>query len=85
MDQPSRKPAGWPPKRESVRQAYGEGSPSFGEPGRPLIQRAVGPEGSISALIATALLPLAASHPERYASLAGVLALMVGPASCSPL
>ncbi|MET0830631.1 MAG: sulfate permease [Microbacterium sp.] len=41
-------------------------------------QLVVGPEGSISALIATALLPLAANDPEAYASLAAVLALMVG-------
>jgi high affinity sulfate transporter 1 len=41
-------------------------------------QLVVGPEGSVSALIATALLPLAANDPEVYASLAAVLALMVG-------
>lgn len=41
-------------------------------------QLVVGPEGSISALIATALLPLAANDPEAYASLAAVLALVVG-------
>jgi sulfate permease, SulP family len=38
----------------------------------------IGPEGSISALVATALLPLAASDPGAYESLAAVLALMVG-------
>ena len=41
-------------------------------------QLVVGPDGSISALVATALLPLAVSDPETYASLAAVLALMVG-------
>lgn len=38
----------------------------------------VGPEGSIAALVATALLPLAADDPKRYASLAALLALLVG-------
>jgi MFS superfamily sulfate permease-like transporter len=41
-------------------------------------QLVVGPEGSIAALVATALLPLAAGDPERYANLAALLALMVG-------
>lgn len=41
-------------------------------------QLVVGPEGSISVLVATALLPLAANDPEAYGSLAAVLALMVG-------
>jgi SulP family sulfate permease len=39
---------------------------------------AVGPEGSISALVAAAVVPLAVSDPERYASLAAMLALVVG-------
>jgi sulfate permease, SulP family len=38
----------------------------------------VGPEGSISALVAAAVVPLAVSDPERYASLAAMLALVVG-------
>jgi sulfate permease, SulP family len=38
----------------------------------------VGPEGSIAALTATALVPLAADEPGRYASLASQLALVVG-------
>lgn len=42
-------------------------------------QLIVGPEGSIAALVATAVLPLAAS-PSEYASLAAMLALMVGGA-----
>ena len=41
-------------------------------------QLIVGPEGSIAALTATALAPLAADDPERYASLAALLALLVG-------
>jgi sulfate permease, SulP family len=41
-------------------------------------QLIVGPEGSITALIAAALLPLAASDPTRYASMAALLALLVG-------
>jgi sulfate permease, SulP family len=41
-------------------------------------QLIVGPEGSIAALAATALVPLAADDPERYASLAALLALLVG-------
>ena len=36
------------------------------------------PEGSIAALVATALVPLAADDPGRYASLAALLALLVG-------
>jgi SulP family sulfate permease len=38
----------------------------------------VGPEGSISAVVATAVFPLAVGSPERYASLAALLALLVG-------
>lgn len=38
----------------------------------------VGPEGSIAALVATALIPLAAGDPARSASLAALLALLVG-------
>lgn len=38
----------------------------------------VGPEGSIAALVATAVTPLAVGDPERYASLAALLALLVG-------
>jgi len=41
-------------------------------------QLIVGPEGSIAALVAAALLPLAADDPERYASLAALLAVLVG-------
>jgi SulP family sulfate permease len=41
-------------------------------------QLIVGPEGSIAALTATALIPIAADDPERYASLAALLALVVG-------
>src|SRR5918994_5421994 len=41
-------------------------------------QLIVGPEGSIAALVATALVPLAADDPGRYASLAALLALLVG-------
>jgi SulP family sulfate permease len=41
-------------------------------------QLIVGPEGSIAALTATALVPLAADTPERYGSLAALLALLVG-------
>jgi hypothetical protein len=41
-------------------------------------QLIVGPEGSIAALVATALVPLAADDPERYGSLAALLALLVG-------
>jgi sulfate permease, SulP family len=41
-------------------------------------QLIVGPDGSIAALTATALVPLAADDPERYASLAALLALLVG-------
>jgi len=41
-------------------------------------QLIVGPEGSIAALTATALVPLAADEPGRYASLAALLALLVG-------
>jgi sulfate permease, SulP family len=41
-------------------------------------QLIVGPEGSIAALVATALVPIAAGDPERYASLAATLALLVG-------
>jgi SulP family sulfate permease len=38
----------------------------------------VGPEGSISALVAAAVIPLAVDGPERYASLAALLAILVG-------
>jgi SulP family sulfate permease len=41
-------------------------------------QLIVGPEGSIAALVATALVPLAADDPGRYASLAALLAVLVG-------
>jgi sulfate permease, SulP family len=41
-------------------------------------QLIVGPEGSVSALVATALIPIAAGDSERYASLAALLALLVG-------
>ncbi|MDP9208260.1 MAG: SulP family inorganic anion transporter [Actinomycetota bacterium] len=41
-------------------------------------QLIIGPEGSIAALVATALVPLAAGDPGRYASLAALLALLVG-------
>ena len=41
-------------------------------------QLIVGPEGSVAALVATALVPLAAGDPQRYASLAALLALLVG-------
>jgi SulP family sulfate permease len=41
-------------------------------------QLIVGPEGSIAALVAVAVLPLASDDPSRYASLAALLALMVG-------
>jgi len=41
-------------------------------------QLIVGPEGSISALVTTAVLPLAAGDPRRYASLAALLALLAG-------
>jgi sulfate permease, SulP family len=41
-------------------------------------QLIVGPEGSIAALVAAALVPLAADDPERYASLAALLAVLVG-------
>jgi sulfate permease, SulP family len=38
----------------------------------------IGPEGVIAALVATAVVPLADGDPARYASLAALLALMVG-------
>jgi SulP family sulfate permease len=41
-------------------------------------QLIIGPEGSIAALVATAVIPLADGDPGRYASLAALLALMVG-------
>ena len=41
-------------------------------------QLIVGPEGSIAALAAIALVPLASDDPGRYASLAALLALLVG-------
>jgi MFS superfamily sulfate permease-like transporter len=40
-------------------------------------QLIVGAEGSIAALVATAIIPLAADDPARYASLASLLALLV--------
>jgi sulfate permease, SulP family len=40
-------------------------------------QLIVGPEGSIAALVATAIIPLAGDDPGRYASLAALLALLV--------
>lgn len=43
-------------------------------------QLIVGPEGSIAALVAATLLPLAGDDPDRYADLAALLALMVGAA-----
>jgi SulP family sulfate permease len=43
-------------------------------------QLIIGPEGSIAALVATAVIPLADGDPGRYASLAALLALMVGGA-----
>jgi sulfate permease, SulP family len=43
-------------------------------------QLIVGPEGSVAALVATALVPLAAGDPARYASLAAMLALLVAGA-----
>jgi sulfate permease, SulP family len=39
-------------------------------------QLIVGPEGSIAALVATAIIPLAGDDPARYASLASLLALL---------
>jgi sulfate permease, SulP family len=41
-------------------------------------QLIVGPEGSIAALVVTAVVPLANGDPARYASLAALLALIVG-------
>lgn len=41
-------------------------------------QLIIGPEGAVAALVATALLPLAAGEPTRYAFLAALLALLVG-------
>ena len=43
-------------------------------PSRQLIG---GPEGSIAVLVATAIIPLAADDPGRFASLASLLALLV--------
>jgi sulfate permease, SulP family len=40
-------------------------------------QLIVGPEGSIAALVATAIIPLAGDDPGRYSSLASLLALLV--------
>jgi sulfate permease, SulP family len=40
-------------------------------------QLIVGPEGSIAALVAAAIIPLAGGDPARYASLASLLALLV--------
>jgi SulP family sulfate permease len=41
-------------------------------------QLIIGPEGSVVALVATALLPIAGADPVRYASLAALLAVLVG-------
>jgi MFS superfamily sulfate permease-like transporter len=41
-------------------------------------QLIVGPDGSIAALTAAALIPLAAGDPGRYGSLAALLAVLVG-------
>ena len=41
-------------------------------------QLIVGPEGSIAVLVATALFPLACGDAGRYASLAALLAMIVG-------
>jgi sulfate permease, SulP family len=41
-------------------------------------QLVIGPEGAIAALVATAVLPVVGGDPERYASLASLLALLVG-------
>ena len=41
-------------------------------------QLIVGPDGSIAALVAAAVVPLAAEDPQRAASLAALLALLVG-------
>jgi sulfate permease, SulP family len=41
-------------------------------------QLIVGPEGSIAALVAAAVVPMAAEDPQRAASLAALLALLVG-------
>jgi MFS superfamily sulfate permease-like transporter len=41
-------------------------------------QLIVGPEGSIAAMVAAAVVPLAADDPSRAASLASLLALLVG-------
>ena len=43
-------------------------------------QLVVGPEGTSAALVATAVAPLAAGDPARYAELAATLALLVGAA-----
>jgi SulP family sulfate permease len=40
-------------------------------------QLVIGPEGSVAALVATAVVPLAAGDSERYVSLAALLALLV--------
>src|SRR5512132_796310 len=37
----------------------------------------VGPESSVAMIVAVELAPLAANHPERYAKLAAMLALLV--------
>lgn len=41
-------------------------------------QLSIGPEGSIAALVAAAVLPLAAGDPERAAALGALLAVLVG-------
>jgi SulP family sulfate permease len=41
-------------------------------------QLVIGPEGALAVMTATALAPLAAGDPKRYAQLAAVLALMTG-------
>lgn len=41
-------------------------------------QLIIGPEGSVAALVATAVIPVADGDPARYASLAALLALLVG-------
>ena len=47
-------------------------------------QLIVGPEGSIAVLVATAVMPLAAGDPGRHASLAALLAILVGGVFLSP-
>jgi MFS superfamily sulfate permease-like transporter len=40
--------------------------------------RNIGPESSVAVLVASSLAPLAAGDPDRYAALAGLLAILVG-------